>query len=328
MFSRGRQAVNHARYGSSFVQLAFTDVSSESLHHVTRFDSGQLDVPEGYAGGSDGYRRVSHIDRSIGAIHTGLGTCELAPGGSLHPHVHSYEELVYLLEGEAVLTIDGESHRLGPDECAFIGVGATHAWHNAGDVPCRWMDLETPQSRAGAEPPDTFFVGGSAPTEGEPLDIRDPRSRRHFRWNRAQMDVDALKRPAPVDAPEVSSSMSSALLAYSGIAVKMLIDERHGAYLGNLFMVDYQPDVVLHPHDHPVEEAFYMVEGEVVYIADGVEYALTAGDVAYAGVGCVHAFENRSGKGCRWLETRAPLPPPHHSYRFTRDWDYLAEKLG
>jgi quercetin dioxygenase-like cupin family protein len=141
------------------------------------------------------------------------------------------------------------------------------------------------------------------------------------------MDLDFLKRPAPVDAPAVSSSMSSALLAYSGIAVKMLVDERHGAHLGNLFMVDYQEDVVLHPHDHPIEEAFYMLEGEVVYIADGVEYTMGVGDVAYAGVGCIHAFENRSGRKTRWLESRAPLPPLHHAYRFNRDWDYLAEKL-
>jgi len=298
------------------------------MHHVTRFDPGALAVPAGYEGHGDGFRRTSHIDRGVGAVHTGFGTCELAPGGTLEPHVHSYEELVYVVAGEAVLALDGESRRLGPDECAFIGVGATHAWHNPGDEPCRWIDLQTPQARDASGPPDTFFVGGQASTEGEPIDVRDPRTRRYFRWDQSQMDLDLLKRPAPVDAPAVSSSMSSALLAYSGIAVKMLVDERHGAYLGNLFMVDYQPDVVLHPHDHPLEEAFYMLEGEVVYIADGVEHVLREGDVAYAGVGCIHAFENRSGGRTRWLESRAPLPPPHHAYRFERDWDYLAAKLA
>jgi len=298
------------------------------MHHVTRFDPAQLAVPAGYEAGSDGYRRASHIDRSIGAIHTGMGTCELAPGGSLHAHVHAYEELVYVLSGRGVLTIDGDAREIGPDECAFIGVGATHSWHNPGDGPLRWIDLETPQHVPGRTPPDTFFTGAPAPTDGAPLDIRDPRARRYFRWTAAQMDGDAVKRPAPVDAPAVSASMSSALLAYSGIGVKMLIDERHGAHLGNLFMVDYQPDVVLHPHDHPIEEAFYLLEGEVVYIADGEEYVMREGDVAYAGVGCIHAFENRSGRGCRWLESRAPLPPRHHEYRFDRDWEYLGRRLG
>lgn len=141
------------------------------------------------------------------------------------------------------------------------------------------------------------------------------------------MDVDLVKRPTSVDAPTTSASMSSALLAYAGIGIKMLIDERHGAFMGQLFMVNYEIDVVLHPHDHPLEEAFYMLEGEVVYIADGSEYTLGVGDVAFAGVGCVHSFENRSGAGCRWLETRAPHPPRHHSYRFDRDWDYLRGSL-
>jgi quercetin dioxygenase-like cupin family protein len=251
----------------------------------------------------------------------------LASGGGIDPHLHAYEELVYVVEGHPVLTLDGQAVRLGPDECAFIGVGATHAWENPDDHPCRWIDLQSPQARPSGRPADTFFVEAPPAAPAEPLDVRDPRTRHFARWSQDQMDLDLLKRPAPVDAPAVSSSMSSALLAYSGIAVKMLIDERHGAYLGNLFMVDYQEDVVLHPHDHPIEEAFYMLEGEVVYIADGEEYILREGDVAYAGVGCIHAFENRSGRRTRWLESRAPLPPLHHAYRFNRDWDYLEQRL-
>ena len=29
----------------------------------------------------------------------------------------------------------------------------------------------------------------------------------------------------------------------------------------------------------------------------------------------------------KWLETSAPGPPDRHSYRFERDWEYLAERL-
>jgi quercetin dioxygenase-like cupin family protein len=300
-------------------------VTAAGRQYVTRFAPDELSEPPSYRDHSAGFRRVSHIDAACGAVHTSFATCELDAGGSIDPHLHSFEELIYVIEGEPTVTVDGSAYRLEPNDAAFIGVAATHQWSAQGT--CRWIELQTPQPRNPREHPDTFFVSHES-RAAQPVSVRDPRTRILARWNPTQMDLEFLKRPAPVDAPAVSSSMASALLAYSGIAVKMLIDERHGAHLGNLFMVDYQPDVVLHPHDHPVEEAFYMLEGEVVYIADGVEYTLATGDVAYAGVGCIHAFENRSGKRTRWLESRAPLPPVHHSYRFNRDWDFLLQQLG
>jgi quercetin dioxygenase-like cupin family protein len=296
------------------------------MHHATTFRPDDLAPRPRYDDHADGYRHVSHINREIGAIHTDLGTGELAPGGTIAPHVHSYEELIFVLSGTAVLTVDGEARLIGPHEGAFVAVGSPHAWHNPDPTePCRWIELVTPQARPLAMPTDTFFVGAQdeAPTAAEPLNVRDPRTRNMTKWSPAQMDLDVVRQTAPVDAPDISASMSSALLAYSGIAVKMLLDERHGACLGNMFMVDYEPVVVLHPHDHTVEEAFYMLEGEVEYIADGERYTLKPGDVAYAGVGCIHAFENVSGERCRWLETRAPLPPLRHAYRYERDWAYL-----
>jgi quercetin dioxygenase-like cupin family protein len=298
------------------------------MHHVTVFAPDQLAVEPAYAEHCRGYGRAAHIGPEVGALHGAMGTCELQPGGFLAPHLHSYEEFVYVIDGQLILEIDGDARRLGPGGCAFIGVGATHGWANTGSHPARWLDLQTPPARPPHLPADTFFVGGAAPEDAPPLDVRDPRARRFFQWHASQMDIDSVRRTAPVDAPVVSASMSSALLAYSGIGVKMLIDERHGAYLGNLFMVQYGPDVVLHPHDHPLEEAFYILTGEVVYIAEDREYVMGPGSVAYAGVGCIHAFVNRSGAMVRWVESRAPLPPLHNEYRFNRDWDYLAERLG
>ena len=47
-----------------------------------------------------------------------------------------------------------------------------------------------------------------------------------------------------------------------------------------------------------------------------------------AGVGCVHGFSNPAVRPVRWLETQAPQPQARHSYRFTRDWDYLRDALA
>jgi len=158
--------------------------------------------------------------------------------------------------------------------------------------------------------------------------VRDSRNRHLFRLDDWQMDVDNLKIGAPVDQPTVSASMATALLAYSGIAVKMLVDQRLDAMLHTMFMVRYQPGGVAQPHDHPFEESYYMLEGEVEVSADGESYTLRPGDVFWTGVGCVHAFYNTSGERVTWLETSAPGPPPRHSYRFNRDWEYLDAQLG
>ena len=125
------------------------------------------------------------------------------------------------------------------------------------------------------------------------------------------MDLDVLKHGAAVAAPTVSSSMATAVLAYSGIAVKMLVDQRLDAQLHTMFMVDYQPGAVAHPHDHPFEESYYMLEGEVDVVADGDRYTLRPGDVFWTAVGCVHAFyETCREDACAGSRRPRPDRPP------------------
>jgi mannose-6-phosphate isomerase-like protein (cupin superfamily) len=94
-----------------------------------------------------------------------------------------------------------------------------------------------------------------------------------------------------------------------------------------MFVVDYQPTAIAHPHDHPFEETYVFVEGEVHALVDGDELVLHPGDVLWAGVGADHGFENRSKGLVRWIELQAPQPPVQHSYRFSREWEHLAQKL-
>jgi len=299
------------------------------MYHVQRAADIALEPPGGaFAAHAEGLRRAALVGRSAGAVHTGFALAEFDPGGSLDAHVHSYEQSFYVLDGHPRLTVDGRTWRLSPHDCGLVPVGVPHAWRAGDDEPGRWLEMSAPAPREGG-PADTFFTGEPAPDDaGEALDIRDPRSRTFFRLGPGQMDVDNLKIGAPVDAPTVSASMATALLAYSGIAVKMLVDERLGAYLHSMFMVEYQPGGVAQPHDHPLEETYYMLEGEVDAEADGERFTLRPGDVFWTGVGCIHAFWNTSGGRVRWLETQSPQLPANHSYRFNRDWEYLAERLG
>jgi mannose-6-phosphate isomerase-like protein (cupin superfamily) len=298
------------------------------VHHVQQASDVRLEVPAGYAGTSEGFTRAELVGKPQGAVHTGFGLCALDERGIVGTHLHSFEESFYVLEGNPQLTLDDRSNRLARDECGLVPVGVAHSWSNPDGRTARWLEMHSPAPRHGG-PADTFFTGAAVPREpGPQVDIRDPRSRVFFRLGPGQMDVDNLQIGAAVDAPTVSASMATALLAYSGIAVKMLVDSRLGAVLHSMFMVEYQPGGVAQPHDHPLEETYYILEGEVDAMADEDRFTLREGDVFWTGVGCIHAFWNTSQGKVRWLETQAPQLPSNYSYRFNRDWDYLEDRLA
>lgn len=289
-----------------------------------------MGTPLGFASHSTGFRRQSMVDGSHGSVHTSFGVCALEGEGQVDAHVHSFEESFYVIEGNPLLDIGGETVELGSDGCGLIPVGTVHSWRNPGPAPCRWLEAQAPRARGAedAAPPDTFFVPDELGGNARAVDLRDPRNQRFFRLDEGQMEVDRLKVGSTVGAPQVSASMATALLAYSGITVKMLIDERLGAALHTMFMVEYQPGGVAHPHDHPLEEAYYILDGEIVAEADGERFTLGVGDFLWTGGGCVHAFYNETDTTVRWLETSSPQPPARNSYRFSRDWEYLAERPG
>ena len=297
------------------------------VHHVLRAE--EIRPRPAYPDASAGFARCSVVDAAAGSVHMAVGVCILDAHGSIDEHLHSFEESFYVLEGSPVLLLDGRAYRLRPGACGVVPVGVQHAWVGPDDDAARWIDMYAPQPRiTGDAGTDTFFVRAlTEPEEAAPLDVRDPRTRNLFRLDDGQMELDRLKVGSAVEAPTVSASMATALLAYSGIAVKMLVDQRLDAQLHTMFMVEYEPGGVAHLHDHPLEEAYVILEGEVEAEADAERYVLRAGDAFWTGVGCVHAFYNRSTGRVRWLETQAPQPPARHSYRFNRDWEYLQNRI-
>jgi mannose-6-phosphate isomerase-like protein (cupin superfamily) len=256
-----------------------------------------------------------------------LSVNQLDVGGSVDAVLHSFETSLYVLSGTLAVTTLGPTTHLGADHCVVLPLATTYQL-GAVQGPVRWLQMQAPAELDDGRRQDTYFTGralvDSAP---EIPDMRDPRNRNAARFDADAMDLKRLAGGAAVNAPTVSPSMATALLAYSGIGVRMLIDQQVGAQLHTMFMVDYQPTAIAHPHDHPFEEAYVFVEGEVHGLIDGELLVLHPGDVLWAGVGCDHGFENRSSGLVRWIEVQAPAPPPRHSYRFSREWEHLADKL-
>jgi quercetin dioxygenase-like cupin family protein len=199
----------------------------------------------------------------------------------------------------------------------------THAFRNTSDGLVEFAEMKAPlpRERFGF---DTQFPDALEPKPARPIDVRDPRNRSFGHIDPESMDP-ALQTQ---DRLAVSASMRTALLVYSGITVKMMVDSDLGADLSTMFMVQYEPGGFAGAHDHPLEETYLILDGEVEADFDDRTYRLGPGDVAWAGVGCVHAFRCVGDGRVRWLETQAPQPPPRHSYRFARDWTYLETGLA
>jgi mannose-6-phosphate isomerase-like protein (cupin superfamily) len=289
------------------------------MHIVRTFDESALTTPLGYSGGhSEGYGRASLIDQMVaGCVHTGIGICQLEPDGLLAPHVHSYEEAFYILEGEVLAGIDGRHYRFGPGDYGIIPMGQLHAWRNVGSTRVRWHETVSPQPRPAGHPePDTFFMPGSAPTDGEPPDLADPLTRclGHF-------DLSLLPPPSQLQMDGYRGD------SVQGISLKMMVDRLLGAQHLTTFMVQFQPDGAGNVHDHPLEETYFFLSGEAKGILDGQTYQVKAGDFVWTSVGGTHGFFNTGSEPVRWLETQAPQPPAQQAFRFNAHWQYLAEKL-
>jgi len=286
------------------------------MHYYGRFDDSALVTPAVFNGHSQGYGAVSLIDNGTGSVHTGLSVNELAAGGLIHPHVHSFEEGFYVLSGEAIVTIASASYRLGPGDYAAVKVGTPHGWRAV--QPVRWLQMAAPQPKPVGAERDTFFprvsdLDEAVPSEAAALDLGDLKGNLlgHF---------DATQIPPPGERKNVVAGLE-------GVFLKWMIDEDFGARHHRMLFIEYQPGVGIGLHDHTFEEAYFILSGEVEATLDGKTYTVKAGDFVWTGVGCVHAFRNASSAPVRWLETFSPQPPREDVFRFMAAWDARARDL-
>lgn len=284
------------------------------MHHVSKIDEGAAETPQDYAMHTAGFRRSTYVDRAMGSVHMGVGICFLEPHGSIQPHLHSFEESFYILEGSVAVQIGEASYSLGPGHFGLIGTGVPHRWQNSGNRPVRWLEMQAPQPRPPGHSQDTFFLGHDvAPPTTPPSTSDSPGAPLgHF-------DESKLPRPG-------GPSQMEGFNPTTGVAIKMFVDRSFGAIHQSLFLIQYSPGAKIDPHDHTFEESYLIVAGQVRATADGKTYDLGPGDVIWTGVGCIHSFENAGTEPVRWIETQAPLPPSKEVFRFERDWVHLTRR--
>ena len=297
------------------------------MHTVATVDWEAAAAPEELEDHATGYRMATLVGRSTGATHTELSVGRLAPGGTVDRHLHSFEEAYYVLSGTPVLELGERCLELRPGDYALAPIGVAHGWTNPAAEEARWLSVSTPL-RVGSDEGrrDSFFVArrSDPPAAARPA-FGDPQNRwvGHYLGTPPQAEALAVTDPARGRRP---AGMDTAIIAYSGISVRMLVDRVFGAELLTMFTVDYEPNGSAQVHDHPFEEAYFFLDGEIDAVLDGREYRVRAGDVVFAPVGSTHGFFNTGTGRVRWIETQAPQPPGRHMYRWVDVWKRFEEQ--
>jgi quercetin dioxygenase-like cupin family protein len=303
------------------------------MHHVGRLDWSFADSPATGVATSRGLARTILVGPAQGSAHTELAAGSLQPDGFLTRHLHSYEEALYVLEGELIFESDGRVHRLVPGDFALNPIGLPHGLATGPTVGARWVSVNTPPRRPLDAPvPDTIYTPEPYPVE-ELLALARPLAETngdptrmnvgHYEGTGPQAEALAVHDPARGRAPQ---GMDIAILAYSGISVKMLVDRAFGADHLTMFTVDYEVGGAAQAHDHPFEEAYLFLAGTVQAELDGQTFTFGPGDFAFAGVGGIHGFWNDGPERVRWIETQAPQPPARNAYRWQPAWAKVVER--
>ena len=76
----------------------------------------------------DGSTIRSILDRTNAPVEKqSLAEASMKPGQATERHFHKIsEELYFLLEGDALMDVDGETHAVGPGDAILIPAGAWH----------------------------------------------------------------------------------------------------------------------------------------------------------------------------------------------------------
>jgi len=199
------------------------------------------------------------------AMTTGTGT--FAPGKNLSCHTHPCSEAITVLQGEALVSVEGRTYRLRPLDCIHVPAGIAHE----------------PANASSKEPLILFSAFASSSP------ARDPVANR-FAWHdRTEAD------PAPGDPEHISrfDKMEKYELA-EGTQFSDLFAGRYGSVGICGGYGRFQPGTSLPCHIHDYDESITIVEGSAICEVAGQRYQLSGCDTAFIPQGKPHRFLNES----------------------------------
>jgi quercetin dioxygenase-like cupin family protein len=94
----------------------------------------------------------------------------------------------------------------------------------------------------------------------------------------------------------------------SGYLRRALVARAAGSVHQEVVIAELEPGGRVDSHLQAFEEAFYVLEGALVFDAAGFSEQLVADDHVFVERGVVHGLSNESAAPARWLEVSAPQP--------------------
>ncbi|MET9819489.1 cupin domain-containing protein [Streptomyces sp. NPDC006355] len=277
--------------------------------------------------GFEGVRQTRLIDATHGSVHQEVVIMELAPGGVIPGHFHPFEESFFMLEGEALYAVGGESYRITKGGYGFAPIAAPHAWRNTSDRPARWIEVRAPQPKTVADARGTYaYPELSAPQGGREVTLEDP-TLRHVGLH----EPDQMPPYGPI------AMRGMVYYCVKHISARLLVQDALGAVQHLTFLAQLPPtpadkrdavDVmqanpVNKTHYHQYEEVYHFLQGRGLAHLDQESFEVGPGDTILAGVGGSHAVVNIGDEPLLWLETMTPRPPEQNSMFWEKDWAAL-----
>jgi putative monooxygenase len=222
------------------------------------------------------------VSSACGAAAFSTSLAIFEPGGSLALHRHPVSEALTVVEGQALLQVEGRAYRLDPLDCAHVPGGTPHAVRN--DSPDRELIVHT--AFASAQPTrklvnEAFPIhdrGFGDPSANDPENI--------IRFSKSQ--VYEL-------APQ---AFFTDLFARRFGAVGIC-----GGY-GR-----FQPGASLPCHTHAYDESITIVQGSAKCLVQGRRYELSECATAYIPEGLPHRFLNQSDQEMAMIWVYAGAEP-------------------
>ena len=95
-------------------------------------------------------------------------------------------------------------------------------------------------------------------------------------------------------------------LSVLGAGVRFLLEAARTGHNFSIMEVELPRDQGPPPHEHPWDEAYYVLDGDVWFLVGEDEMVVKTGDFVYAPEGTIHSFRGAGDKPARVLVLDAP----------------------